>query len=127
MTWKIFWRTDSNCDHAEWTADGHFFVFTTGSSGGHQPQHVATYFYSLGRNRFYSVDSIVGAVLSDFVLRRTVLSTTRMGVNADDPETRNSIFEPLALIIADNIDAVEQIVGRERRERVSHHNWSGDG
>jgi len=50
-----------------------------------------------------------------------------MGVNADDPETRNSIFEPLALIIADNIDAVEQIVGRERRERVSHHNWSGDG
>jgi hypothetical protein len=23
-------------------------------------------------------------------------------------------------------DAAEQIVGRERRERVSHHNWSGD-
>ena len=21
---------------------------------------------------------------------------------------------------------VQQIVGRERRERVSHHNWSGD-
>jgi hypothetical protein len=23
-------------------------------------------------------------------------------------------------------DAIEQIVGRERRERVSHHDWSGD-
>jgi hypothetical protein len=23
-------------------------------------------------------------------------------------------------------DTVEQIVGRERRERVSHHDWSGD-
>jgi hypothetical protein len=22
--------------------------------------------------------------------------------------------------------AIEQIVGRERRERVSHHDWSGD-
>jgi hypothetical protein len=72
--------------HAEWTADGHFFVFTTGSSGGHQPWHIPTYFYSVGRNRFYSVDSIVGAVLSDFALRRTVLSTTHMGVNADDPK-----------------------------------------
>src|SRR5215475_13591798 len=32
-------------DHAEWTADGRFFVFTTKSSGGHQPWHVATYFF----------------------------------------------------------------------------------
>jgi len=72
--------------HAEWSADGRFFVFTTGSSGGHQPWHVATYFYSVGRNRFYSVDSIVGVILSDFALHGDVLSTTRMGVNADDPK-----------------------------------------
>ena len=70
--------------HAEWTPDGRFFVFTTGSSGGHQPWHVATYFYSLGRNRFYSIDAIVGPVLSDFVLHGDVLSTTRMGINLDD-------------------------------------------
>jgi hypothetical protein len=25
------------------------------------------------------------------------------------------------------MDAIEQIVGRERRELVSHHEWSGDG
>jgi len=25
-----------------------------------------------------------------------------------------------------NNDGGEQIVGRERRERVSHHDWSGD-
>jgi hypothetical protein len=70
--------------HAQWTADGRFFVFTTGSSGGHQPWHVATYFYTVGRNRFYSVDSIAGAILSDFVLDGDVLSTTRMGVGLDD-------------------------------------------
>lgn len=74
--------------HAEWTTDGRFFVFTTGSSGGHQPWHVATYFYSVGRNHFYSVDAIVGRpILSNFALRGDVLATTRMGVNADDPQS----------------------------------------
>jgi len=71
-------------DHVEWTADGRFLVFTTSSSGGHQPWHVATYFYSVGRNQFYSVDAIVGAVISDFALRGDVLSTTRLGANLDD-------------------------------------------
>jgi len=42
--------------------------------------------YSVGRNRFYSVDSMVGAILSDFALHSNTLSTTRMGVNADDPK-----------------------------------------
>jgi len=71
-------------DHAEWSADGRYFVFTTGSSGGHQPWHVATYFYSAVSNRFYSVDAIVGAIISDFALRGDVLSTMRMGANLDD-------------------------------------------
>src|SRR6266849_4463731 len=31
-------------EHAQWTSDGRFLVFTTSSSGGHQPWHVATYF-----------------------------------------------------------------------------------
>ena len=73
-------------DHAQWTSDGRFFVFTTSSSGGHQPWHVATYFYSVGRNRIYSLDAIVGAITSDFTLRNDTLSTTRMGLNADDPK-----------------------------------------
>jgi len=37
-----------------------------------------------------------------------------------------SLYYPSA---ADNrlgCGAIEQIVGRERRERVSHHDWSGD-
>src|ERR1044072_4538886 len=69
--------------HAQWTADGRFFVFTTGSSGGHQPWHVATYFYSVGRNRFYSLDAIVGATVSDFALRGDVLTTTRLGTTPE--------------------------------------------
>jgi len=87
---KDFTSRDQNhgegVDHAEWTSDGRFFVFTTSSSGGHQPWHMATYFYSLRRNRFYSVDAIVGAVLSDFALHGDLLSTTHMGINADDPK-----------------------------------------
>jgi hypothetical protein len=70
--------------HAQWVADGRFFVFNTSSSGGHQPWRVATYFYSVGRNRFYSLDAIVGAIISDFTLHDDLLLTTRMGLNLDD-------------------------------------------
>ena len=31
-----------------------------------------------------------------------------------------------ALRVLAQVGAAEQIVGRERRERVSHHDWSGD-
>src|SRR5438876_8736581 len=57
LRWRNFASSDHNhgecVDHAQWTSDGRFFVYTTSSSGGHQPWHVATYFYSVGRNRFY--------------------------------------------------------------------------
>lgn len=69
--------------HAEWTLDGRFFVFNTNSSGGHQPWHFATYFYSVSANKIYSVDAIAGAITSDFALLGNTLSATRMGVNAD--------------------------------------------
>ena len=72
--------------HAEWTRYGRFFVFTTGSSGGHQPWHVATYFYSVARNRFYSLDGRVGPIISDFTLHGDVLIATRMGATLGDPK-----------------------------------------
>src|SRR6184192_3665946 len=70
--------------HAEWTAEGRFFVFNTNSSGGHQPWHVTTYVYSVRSNRFYSVDSLAGPITSDFILRGETLVTTRMGATADE-------------------------------------------
>ena len=70
--------------HAEWTADGRFFVFDTNSSGGHQPWHYATYVYSVRSNRFYGVDSVAGPITSDFTLRGETLVTTRMGATADE-------------------------------------------
>ena len=70
--------------HAEWTVDGRFSVFNTMSSGGHQPWHVATYVYSAGSNRFFSLDSVVGPITSDFTLRGDSLMTTRMGRTADE-------------------------------------------
>jgi hypothetical protein len=95
---KNFTSRDQNhgegVERAQWTSDGQFFVFTTGSSGGHQPWRVATYFYSVSRHRFYSVDAIVGAILSDFVLHGDVLSTTRMGLNRDDPKPVTLSLKP---------------------------------
>jgi hypothetical protein len=73
--------------HAQWTSNGRFFVFITSSSGGHQPWHVATYFYSVAHNRFYSLDARVGPIVSDFTLQGDVLVTTRMGATIDDPKT----------------------------------------
>src|SRR2546423_5294431 len=65
--------------HAEWTADGRFFVFNTDSSGGHMPWNVATYFYSRKKNRFYSLDKFIGPITSDFKLHGiNTLKTTRM-------------------------------------------------
>ena len=62
----------------EWTADGRLFVFNTNSSGGHQPWHWFTYVYSTRTNEFYSLDSTVGAITSDFELRGDTLVTTRL-------------------------------------------------
>ena len=72
--------------HAGWTRNGRFFVFTTGSSGGHQPWHVATYFYCVAHNRFYSLDAMVGPIISDFILHGDVVIATRMGSGFDDPK-----------------------------------------
>src|SRR5882724_1455797 len=55
-------------DHAEWSPDGQFFIFNTSRTGGHQPWHVATYFYRLKDNKIYSVDAFVGPIVSDFRL-----------------------------------------------------------
>ena len=54
--------------HAEWSSDGQFFVFNTSSSGGHQPWHFATYYYSIRNNRFHSLDRVIGPISSDFKL-----------------------------------------------------------
>lgn len=71
--------------HAEWTLDGRFFVFNTNSSGGHQPWHVATYFYSVRSNKLYSLDALVGPVTSDFkVDAANTLLTTRLNIKDDE-------------------------------------------
>ena len=64
--------------HAAWTADGQFFVFNVESSGGHQPWHLTTYFYSRHENRFHRLDDFIGPVTSDFTLTgQSTLKTTR--------------------------------------------------
>src|SRR5262249_21864939 len=58
LRWRSFASYDGEhgmgVNHAEWTADGQFFVFNVDSSGGHQPWRSDAYFYSRIENRFYS-------------------------------------------------------------------------
>jgi hypothetical protein len=87
LRWKSFASYDGEhgmgVNHAEWTPNSLFFVFNVGSSGGHQPWHSATYFYSRSENRFYSLDDYIGPVTSDFTIEgRNVLKTTRFNFQA---------------------------------------------
>ncbi len=81
LRWRNFASSDGQhgggVDHAEWSSDGQFFIFNVSSSGGHQPWHVATYFYSRRSNKIYSLDAFVGSITSDFKLeeRNTVVTT----------------------------------------------------
>lgn len=81
LGWRSFASQDHNhgegVGHAEWTSDGQFFVFNTFSSGGHQPWHVATYFYRIRDHKIYSLDAFAGPITSEFALegRNTVVTT----------------------------------------------------
>jgi ankyrin repeat protein len=49
-------------EKTEWTADSQFFVYNVSQSGGHSPWHNPVFFYSRKRNRFYSLDTALGAL-----------------------------------------------------------------
>ncbi|MDR3626270.1 MAG: hypothetical protein P4L45_05530 [Ignavibacteriaceae bacterium] len=51
-----------------WTANSKYFVFSLSNSGGHQPWHYPTFIYCVPDKKLLSVDSIWGAVTSDFKL-----------------------------------------------------------
>jgi hypothetical protein len=103
LGWKSFASYDGEhgigVNHAEWTADGQFFVFNVASSAGHQPWRRATYFYSRGENRFYSLDDYIGPVTSDFTIEgRNVVKTTRFNFEAKNEKelVRVNLGRPMA-------------------------------
>jgi hypothetical protein len=99
--------------HAEWSSDGNFFVFNTYNLGGHQPWHVPTYFYCVKDKRIHSLDALVGLITSDFSLLGNTITTTRLKVG------KEMANEPLTVTLPAIVPRrAEQIVGRERRERV---------
>ena len=57
---------------AAWTRDNNYFVFSLTSSGGHQPWHSPTLFYTIGDNAIRSLDDYVqapGISNGDFTLQ----------------------------------------------------------
>ena len=64
---------------AAWTPDQNFFVFSLVSSGGHQPWHAFTFFYSAKSTEIFYLDDYLegaGIAKSDFDLKapNTVLT-----------------------------------------------------
>jgi len=56
----------------KWSVDSHFLVFSTYSSGGHQPWHAPTFFFARSDNKIRSVDDLLGPVLdSNFKISST--------------------------------------------------------
>lgn len=55
--------------HAAWTADSRFFVFSLASSGGHQPWHYPTFIYLRQRNKIEALEPYTGLIAApDFHL-----------------------------------------------------------
>jgi hypothetical protein len=48
-----------------WTPDSEFFVYSTSSSGGHQPYHSPTYFYSRRTNRVSDIEELTHRMVVD--------------------------------------------------------------
>lgn len=75
---KIIWsKSFRTPDHghgeqiwkAAWTSDSRFLVFNTTLAGGHQPSHLATYFFDSQDTSFHMLDPFVGIwVTGDFTL-----------------------------------------------------------
>ena len=71
LSLKDFTSTDSNhgeiIDNSEWTPDSQFFVFSTSSSGGHQPWQSPVWYYSRKEQRIRELSELFDhrPVLSD--------------------------------------------------------------
>jgi len=55
---------------AEWTPNSEFFIYSTYSSGGHQPWFSKVYFYNRADNQIYDFSEVSGFIVADneFVL-----------------------------------------------------------
>src|SRR5262249_59093380 len=49
----------------QWTPDSRFFVYSPSSSGGHQPYHSLTYFYSRRTNRVRDIEELTHRIVVD--------------------------------------------------------------
>jgi Trk-type K+ transport system membrane component len=50
-------------DNIQWTADSQFLVFSTYSSGGHQPWHTPAFFFARSDNKIRPIDDLLGSVV----------------------------------------------------------------
>ena len=85
--------------HIEWSPDSKFLLFTTASSGGHQPWHAAAFLFCTTDNSFRDVEPAIGSVASPN-FRFEPPDTAIMVIKKDDePEAEAKI--PLAKTMHD--------------------------
>jgi hypothetical protein len=83
---------------ASWTPNSKFFVFSTSSSGGHQPWHSPTFFYSVKLKKLIYLDDLVGVITTpDFVLSAED-SLYTIGKRKDDLEDEDFAIKLSKLI-----------------------------
>lgn len=87
---------------AAWTPDSHFFVFSTESSGGHQPWHAPIMFFSRKSGRVLPLESYVPDPITDPDFSLTPpdvleFTSTKIPLDKNTPERRSvrlSAFTP---------------------------------
>ena len=93
----------STIGHVAWTPDSKFFVFSTHSSGGHQPWRSPVLFFDVSDARIHALDEYLPPVAeSDFVLRPPdVLEVAIWTLFHEDFGIEGSIVLPISFKLSD--------------------------
>jgi hypothetical protein len=82
-------------EHASWTPNSAFFVFSTSSSGGHEANHFPTLLYSRRANAFAAVEGLMDRLYVTQSEFQTIAPETIELIGRDDVVWRVDLGELL--------------------------------
>jgi hypothetical protein len=84
-------------DEARWTPDSQFFVFSTYSSGGHQPWQTPTYFFDRRQNKIRDLGEFLPPVADS---KFTLSAPDRITISIWTPFSREGIADSIILPVS---------------------------
>lgn len=89
-------------DHASWTPDSKFFVYSLVSSGGHQPWHTPIMFYSREKSRVVALENYLPDPItrSDFTVHapdQLKFETTAIPIGSKPPQHHSVALSSLRI------------------------------